>query len=118
MGLLWLAAVAPIQSLAWKLPYAAGMALKRKKKRRMLELSSVCGGVHLWGVSSGSRRRNMSMWEGGYVWGDKLERKYIKDNGSELSFLSLERGSYKYGREKTRMNHLVRTGTRCISGNS
>ena len=29
-----LAAMAPIQSLAWELPYAAGVALKKKKKRR------------------------------------------------------------------------------------
>ena len=35
---LWgrLAATAPIQPLAWELPYAAGVALKRKKKRRNL----------------------------------------------------------------------------------
>ena len=36
--LLWLwtrpAAVAPIQPLAWELPYAAGVALKRPKKKR------------------------------------------------------------------------------------
>ena len=35
--LLWLwcrsAAVAPIRALAWELPYAAGVALKRKKKK-------------------------------------------------------------------------------------
>ena len=35
-SLLWLwrrlAAVAPIQPLAWELPYAGGAALKRKKK--------------------------------------------------------------------------------------
>ena len=29
---LWLAAVAPIPPLAWEPPYAAGAALKRKKK--------------------------------------------------------------------------------------
>ena len=28
-----LAAVAPIQTLAWELPYAAGVALKAKKKK-------------------------------------------------------------------------------------
>ena len=37
-ALLWLwlrpAAVAPIQPLAWELPYAAGMALKKKKNKR------------------------------------------------------------------------------------
>ena len=53
--LLWLwcrpAAVAPIRSLAWELPYAAGAALKRqtktnthtkkqKKKKRILSLES------------------------------------------------------------------------------
>ena len=32
---LWLAAVALIQPLAWELPYAAGMALKRQKKKRI-----------------------------------------------------------------------------------
>ena len=34
---LWrrLAAAAPIQPLAWKLPYAAGAALKRKKKKKI-----------------------------------------------------------------------------------
>ena len=48
--LLWLwcrlAAIAPIQSLAWELPYAVGMALKKenrkkkKKKKLKLELKS------------------------------------------------------------------------------
>ena len=37
-ALLWLwhrpAAVAPIQPLAWELPYAESMALKRKKEKR------------------------------------------------------------------------------------
>ena len=28
----WVAAVAPIQSLAWELPYAAGVALKKKEE--------------------------------------------------------------------------------------
>ena len=36
--LLWLwcrlAAVAPIQPLAWELPYATGVAIKRKNKKR------------------------------------------------------------------------------------
>ena len=34
--LLWhrLAAAAPIQTLAWELPYATGVALKRKKRKR------------------------------------------------------------------------------------
>ena len=36
-GLLWLwhmlAAAAPIQPLGWELPYAMGVALKRKKKK-------------------------------------------------------------------------------------
>jgi len=36
LALLWLwcraAAAAPIRPLAWELPYAAGVALKRKKK--------------------------------------------------------------------------------------
>ena len=36
--LLWLwcrlAAIAPIRSLAWELPYASGAALKKKKKKR------------------------------------------------------------------------------------
>ena len=31
--LLWLAAAAPIQPLAWELPYTASVALKRKKKK-------------------------------------------------------------------------------------
>ena len=42
--LLWLwcrpAAVAPIQLLAWKLPYAKGTALKRKKKKLAHELTA------------------------------------------------------------------------------
>ena len=46
LALLWLwcrwcrlAAAVPIQSLAWELPYAAGVALKRqeKKKKRFVE---------------------------------------------------------------------------------
>ena len=31
---LWLAAVAPVQPLAWELPYAVGAALKSKKKKK------------------------------------------------------------------------------------
>ena len=31
------AAVAPIRPLTWKLPYAAGVALKRKKKKKKRE---------------------------------------------------------------------------------
>ena len=38
LALLWLwckrAATVPIQSLAWEPPYAAGMALKRERKKR------------------------------------------------------------------------------------
>ena len=38
VALLWLwcrlAAVAPIQPLAWELPYAAGVALKKPKKQK------------------------------------------------------------------------------------
>ena len=30
---LWLAVAAPIQPLAWEPPYAAGVALKKKKKK-------------------------------------------------------------------------------------
>ena len=40
-ALLWLwhgpAAVAPIRPLAWKLPYAAGVALKKAKKKKKKE---------------------------------------------------------------------------------
>ena len=40
--LLWLwrrlAATAPIQSLAWELPYVAGAALKRKKKLKLKKI--------------------------------------------------------------------------------
>ena len=42
MVLLWLwqrlAAVAPIQPLAWEPPYAMGMALKKKKKKTIREV--------------------------------------------------------------------------------
>ena len=31
---LWLAAAAPIQPLAWELPYASGVVLKSKKKKK------------------------------------------------------------------------------------
>ena len=41
LALLWLwyrvAAVAPIQPLAWELPYAAGAALKSKKKKKKVK---------------------------------------------------------------------------------
>ena len=41
LGLLWLwwrpADAAPIPSLAWELPHAAGAALKRKKKHKIKE---------------------------------------------------------------------------------
>jgi len=30
----WLAAAAPIQSLAWELPYAVGVALKRRGEKK------------------------------------------------------------------------------------
>ena len=41
--LLWrrLAAAAMIQSLAWELPYATGVALKSKKKK-VLHINSIC----------------------------------------------------------------------------
>ena len=32
--LLWLAAVVPVGPLAWESPYAGGVALKRKKKKK------------------------------------------------------------------------------------
>ena len=37
-GELWcrLAAAAPIQPLAWQLPYASGVALKSKKKKKVM----------------------------------------------------------------------------------
>ena len=55
LALLWLwcrpAAVAPIRSLAWELPYAAGAALKSKKKRketlRFPAIRLVCSILHL-----------------------------------------------------------------------
>ena len=34
------AAVAPIQPLAWELPYAVGVALKRKKKKKKIYMAS------------------------------------------------------------------------------
>ena len=44
-ALLWLwfrpAAPTPIQPLAWKLPYAAGAALKSKKKKRKEMMTTV-----------------------------------------------------------------------------
>ena len=48
LALLWLwcrlAAAAPIQPLAWKLPYATGVALKSKKKREREEKERRKGG--------------------------------------------------------------------------
>ena len=42
LPLLWLwcrpAAIAPIQQLAWEFPYAIGVTLKRKKKKRIFFL--------------------------------------------------------------------------------
>ena len=42
LALLWLwcrpAAVAPIRPLAWELPYAAGVALKRQKTKKKLKI--------------------------------------------------------------------------------
>ena len=42
--LLWRrpAAIAPIRSLAWELPYAAGAALKGKKEKRKKEKENAC----------------------------------------------------------------------------
>ena len=41
LSLLWLwhksAAAAPIRPLAWKIPYAAGAALKRQKKKKKVK---------------------------------------------------------------------------------
>ena len=41
LGIAWLwcrpAAIAPIQPLAWELPYAAGEAIKRKKKKYCIQ---------------------------------------------------------------------------------
>ena len=34
LALLWLAAVALTPTLAWKLPYALGVAIKRQKKKK------------------------------------------------------------------------------------
>ena len=46
--LLWLwhrpATVAPVQSLAWELPYAEGVAIKRKRKKKT-HRSFCCGSV-------------------------------------------------------------------------
>ena len=44
---LWprLAATAPIQLLAWKLPYASGVALKGQKNKKVLSMLR-----HLWSV--------------------------------------------------------------------
>ena len=36
-----LAAAAPIRPLAWKLPYAPGAALKRKRKKKMVAFINV-----------------------------------------------------------------------------
>ena len=48
LALLWLwrrpAAIAPIQPLAWELPYAAGVALKRQKAKQNSSGLSI-GGV-------------------------------------------------------------------------
>ena len=33
VAVVWVAAATPIQPLAWGLPYAAGAAIKRKKKK-------------------------------------------------------------------------------------
>ena len=45
--MLWLwyrpAAIAPIQPLAWELPYAAGAALKRKEKKRNFRTREALG---------------------------------------------------------------------------
>ena len=40
-----LAAVAPIRPLGWEPPYAAGVALKKKKKKK--ELSTVPGSLYV-----------------------------------------------------------------------
>ena len=41
--MLWhrLAAAAPIRSLAWELPYAAGVAVRRKKRKREIMRAAV-----------------------------------------------------------------------------
>lgn len=58
--LLWLwhrtTAVASIQSLTWKLPYAPGAALKKKRKKKIKVWGQVCEGLLLlcdrqaWGI--------------------------------------------------------------------
>jgi len=38
MTVVWALAAAPIGTLAWELPYATVVALKRKKKKKILSL--------------------------------------------------------------------------------
>ena len=73
LELLWLwrrlAAAAPIQPLAWKLPYAAGAALKRKKNMKEREYKS-----DQWAGASPGRK-------------DKLQtsmRKLMGGDGNDL----------------------------------
>ena len=40
---LWLAAIAPIQPLAWVLPYASGAALKKAEKKEKIKKEAVLG---------------------------------------------------------------------------
>ena len=46
---LWLITVASIRPLAWELPYAAGMVLKRQKKRKKedIEVPLCCSGLKI-----------------------------------------------------------------------
>ena len=56
LALLWLwqraAAAAPIWPLAWELQYVAGAALKRKKKKKILE---------------SSKKQNLDLWHTNYL---------------------------------------------------
>ena len=54
--LLWLwhrqAAVDPVQLLAWKLPYAVGATLKRKRKKENVPIAVKIAIIRLWTTSS------------------------------------------------------------------
>ena len=78
-ALLWLwcrlAAPAPIQSLAWELPYATGAALKRAPpKKKYLVLPHLWCGLWLWlGLNPWHRQAHMPQ-----VWPKKKKKKKKK----------------------------------------
>ena len=72
----WLAAVTPIQPVAWELPYAMGTVLKRKKNQR--QICNILININsTYGCDEGNYRS---------LCGDSRENVLLESTTPELSF--------------------------------